>query len=186
MNLDRSLTAEVELRVATLADASAFAEAQVRNREHLRPWEPVRTDRWFTTAGQEDRLAQQLQRFERGEVVPWFLFQGERVVGAMTLTDIVPGPFRSASLGYWVDVELLGKGLATAGVQAVAELADTELRLHRIEASTLTSNAPSQHVLNKCGFAQIGTAPDYLHIDGAWRDCHLYQRILNTRRPGEA
>jgi ribosomal-protein-alanine N-acetyltransferase len=174
------------MRVATLDDAPAFAEAQLRNREHLAPWEPVRTDRWFTAAGQVDRLQSQLVRFERREVVPWFLFQGDRVVGAMTLTDIVPGPFRSASLGYWIDADFLGKGLATIGVQAVAELADTELLLHRIEASTLTGNAPSQRVLTKCGFAQIGTAPDYLHIDGAWRDCHLFQRILNTRRPGEA
>ena len=186
MTLDRPLTADVLIRVATLDDAAAFAEAQVRNREHLAPWEPVRTDRWFTAAGQVDRLAAQLVRFERREVVPWFLFQGDRVVGAMTLTDIVPGPFRSASLGYWIDVEFLGKGLATIGVQAVAELADTELLLHRIEASTLTGNTPSQRVLTKCGFAQIGTAPDYLHINGAWRDCHLYQRILNTRGPGEA
>jgi ribosomal-protein-alanine N-acetyltransferase len=39
-------------------------------------------------------------------------------------------------------------------------------------------------VLAKCGFSQIGTAPNYLHIDGAWRDCHLFQRILNSREPG--
>jgi ribosomal-protein-alanine N-acetyltransferase len=173
------------MRVATLDDAAAFAEAQVRNREHLRPWEPVRTDRWFTTAGQVDRLGPALERFERRQVVPWFLFQGERVVGAMTLNDIVPGPFRSASLGYWIAADMLGKGLATAGVEAVAEVADTELLLHRIEASTLTHNLPSQQVLKKCGFSQIGTAPDYLHIDGAWRDCHLFQRILNTRLPGQ-
>ena len=59
------------------------------------------------------------------------------------------------------------------------------MRLHRIEASTLTNNAPSQRVLQrKRGFAQIGFAPDYLHIDGAWHDCNLYQRILNNRAPG--
>jgi ribosomal-protein-alanine N-acetyltransferase len=184
VTLDRPLTSTVELRVATIGDAAAFAEAQVRNREHLKPWEPVRSDRWFTTAGQADRLAQQLERFERREVVPWFMFQDDRVVGAITLTDIVPGPFRSASLGYWIDADLLGKGLATAAVQTVAEVADNELLLHRIEASTLTHNLPSQKVLKKAGFSQIGTAADYLHIDGAWRDCHLFQRILNIRLPG--
>ncbi|WP_433023146.1 GNAT family N-acetyltransferase [Kribbella sp. CA-294648] len=185
MTLDQTLTTGIELRVATLADAAAFAEAQVRNREHLAPWEPVRSERWFTTAGQEDRLKAQLVRFQNREVVPWFLFEGDRVVGAITLTDIVPGPFRSASLGYWIDKDLLGKGLATTAVQAVAELADRELRLHRIEASTLVSNEASQRVLRKCGFNQIGTAPDYLHIAGVWQTCHLYQRILNTRDPGE-
>jgi ribosomal-protein-alanine N-acetyltransferase len=27
-------------------------------------------------------------------------------------------------------------------------------------------------------------APTYLHIDGRWQDCNLYQRVLNTRDPG--
>ncbi|WBQ01982.1 GNAT family N-acetyltransferase [Kribbella sp. CA-293567] len=184
MTLDRPLTDEISLRVATLNDAAAFAEAQVRDREHLRPWEPVRSERWFTTAGQQDRLEAQLARFERREVVPWFLFLGDRVVGAITLSDLVPGPFRSASLGYWIASDQLGKGLATTAVQAVAELADRELLLHRIEASTLTDNLASQRVLTKAGFRQIGTAPTYLHIAGVWQDCHLFQRILNNRNPG--
>jgi len=186
VNLDRPLTDDVVMRVATLDDAAAFAEAQVRNREHLQPWEPVRSERWFTTAGQVDRLEAQLARFANLEIVPWFLLQGERVVGAMTLTDIVPGPFRNGHLGYWIDSDMLGKGLATAGVQAVAEVADRELLLHRIQASTMTDNVASQRVLIKAGFTQIGTAPDYLHINGAWRASHLYQRILNDRPPGKA
>ena len=186
MTLERSLTPDVLLRVATLDDAAAIAAAQVRNRDHLAPWEPVRSEQWFTAAGQAERLQGQLERHMLGQVVPWLMMSGDRVVGAATLTDIVPGPFRSSSLGYWVDVEVLGRGLATKAVQAVAELADTALRLHRIEASTLTDNLASQRVLKKCGFAQIGSAPDYLHIAGAWRDCHLYQRILNNRAPGEA
>ena len=47
------------------------------------------------------------------------------------------------------------------------------------EATTLarpTSSSP--------GFTQIGMAPTYLHIDGHWQDCNLYQRILNNREPG--
>jgi ribosomal-protein-alanine N-acetyltransferase len=181
----RPLIPEIQLRVATLDDAAALADAQLRNREHLRPWEPRRSEEWFTAAAQAERLEGQLERQERGEVVPWLMVEGDRVVGAITLTDIVPGPFRSAALGYWVDAEAVGKGLATAAVRTVAEIADSELRLHRIEASTQTDNVASQRVLDKCGFTQIGTAPDYLHIDGAWRACHLYQRILNSRPPGE-
>ncbi|MDX6293207.1 MAG: [ribosomal protein S5]-alanine N-acetyltransferase [Kribbellaceae bacterium] len=184
MNLSRALMPGILLRLATLEDAEALAEAQVRSRDHLRPWDPRRTDAWFTAAGQATRLLAQLERHKNGQVVPWVLVEGDRIIGAATLTDIVPGPFRSASLGYWVDGGAVGRGLATAAVRAVADIADTELRLHRIEASTLTNNLASQRVLAKCGFSQIGTAPAYLHIDGAWRDCHLFQRILNSREPG--
>jgi ribosomal-protein-alanine N-acetyltransferase len=184
VNLSRALTPEVLLRLATLEDAEALAEAQVRNRDHLRPWDPRRTDAWFTATGQAQRLEGQLERHKNGQVMPWVLVEGDRIIGAATLTDIVPGPFRSASLGYWVDGGAVGQGVATAAVRAVADVADTELRLHRIEASTLTTNLASQRVLAKCGFSQIGTAPTYLHIDGGWRDCHLFQRILNSREPG--
>lgn len=184
MIASRPLTAEVELRIATLDDAPALAAAQTLSREHLRPWEPVRNEKWFTTAGQTERMTYQLERYKNGLVVPWVLAQDDRIVGAITLSDLVPGPFRSAALGYWLSVDVLGRGLATRAVEAVADIADTELKLHRIEASTLTGNAASQRVLERTGFHQIGMAPTYLHIDGYWQDCNLYQRILNSREPG--
>ena len=180
----RSLTPDVQLRIATFDDASALADAQNRSREHLRPWDPARADKWFTAAGQAERVASQLERYKNGQVVPWVLADGDRVVGQITLSDLVPGPFRSASLGYWLAVDALARGLATRAVEAVAEIADSELKLHRIEASTLTGNIASQRVLIRTGFQQIGTAPTYLHIDGYWQDCNLYQRILNDREPG--
>lgn len=180
----RTLTPEVQLRIVTLDDAPALADAQTLSREHLRPWEPVRTEHWFTPAGQLERLTYQLERYKNGQVVPWVLVEGARIVGAITLSDLVPGPFRSAALGYWLAVDALGRGLATRAVETVAEIADTELKLHRIEASTLTGNTASQRVLERTGFHQIGMAPTYLHIDGSWQDCNLYQRILNEREPG--
>lgn len=166
-------------------DAAAIAEAQVRSREHLRPWEPRRPDHWFTAEGQAERLKGMLERYVAGRAVPWLLVEGDRVVGAITLADLVPGPFRNADLGYWIDVTAVGRGLATAAVKAVADVADKELLLHRLAASTRTTNTASQRVLAKCGFARIGTAPEYLHTDGAWRECHLWQLILNSRDPGE-
>ena len=180
----RQLTPDVQLRLVTVDDAPALADAQIRSREHLRPWDPERTERWFTLAGQADRLTGQLERHKNGQVVPWVLAEGNRIVGAITLSDLVPGPFRSASLGYWLAVDAVGRGLATRAVEAVAEIADTQLKLHRIEASTLTGNLASQRVLDRTGFQQIGMAPTYLHINGYWQDCNLYQRILNDRDPG--
>ncbi|WP_350276207.1 GNAT family N-acetyltransferase [Kribbella sp. HUAS MG21] len=180
----RPLTPDVQLRIVTLDDASALADAQTLSRDHLRPWEPVRDDKWFTPAGQLERLTYQLERYKNGQVVPWVLVEGDRIIGAITLSDLVPGPFRSAALGYWLAVDAVGRGLATRAVEAVAEIADTELKLHRIEASTLTGNTASQRVLERTSFHQIGMAPTYLHIDGYWQDCNLYQRILNDREPG--
>jgi [ribosomal protein S5]-alanine N-acetyltransferase len=180
----RSLTPDVQLRLATFDDAAGLADAYIRSWDHLQPWEPDRAESWFTPAGQLERLTSSLERYKNGQIVPWVLAEGDRIVGAITLNDLVPGPFRNADVGYWLAVDAVGRGLATRAVEAVAEIADTELKLHRIAASTLTNNVASQRVLQRTGFVQIGVAPTYLHIAGSWQDCNLYQRILNSRAPG--
>ncbi|WP_433547415.1 GNAT family N-acetyltransferase [Streptomyces sp. CA-294286] len=168
----------VQLRPATLDDASALAEAIRLNRAHMRPWEPWRPESFYTEQGQRARLTGLLADRDAGRAVPWLLVDGERVAGGITLTNVAYGPFLSAHLGYWIDAEYGGRGLATAAVARVCDLARTEVGLHRIEAATLLTNAASQRVLEKCGFEDIGVAGRYLHIDGAWRDHRLFQRVL--------
>jgi [ribosomal protein S5]-alanine N-acetyltransferase len=177
------VTGEVQLRLVTEEDAEDLSRAYVRNREHLRRWEPPRRQEFFTPAGQASRLRQQLAEHRAGRLVPWLLIRRGAIVGAVTLSSLVLGPFRNASLGYWVDGEHTGRGLATAAVHRVCAVADRHLRLHRIEAATATDNTPSQHVLAACGFEVIGLARAYLYVDGAWRDHLLFQRVLNDRQP---
>ncbi|WP_326650219.1 MULTISPECIES: GNAT family protein [unclassified Streptomyces] len=157
--------------------AGAVARALVRNRDHMRPWEPHRSAAFFTPEGQAVRLAPD------PAVRRWHLTDGRRVVGEASLTGIELGPFRSASLGYWIDAEYTGRGLATRAVEEVCRAAREELGLHRIQAGTLLDNAASQRVLAKCSFEVIGTAPRYLHINGEWRDHRLFQRVLHNDPP---
>ncbi|MGW6570300.1 GNAT family N-acetyltransferase [Streptomyces sp. NPDC054975] len=163
------------IRAAVPDDAPALAAAVLRNREHMRAREPYRSEAYYTAEGQAARLADGAQR--------WFAVDGEELVACATLSGIALGPFRSASLGYWVDGRYTGKGLATRLVDEVCRAAREQLGLHRIEACTMLDNHASQRVLAKSGFEQIGTAPRYLHIDGAWRDHHLFQRVLHDDPP---
>ncbi|MFE7126080.1 GNAT family N-acetyltransferase [Streptomyces sp. NPDC057617] len=169
----------LRIRPATPDDATNVAEALVRNRDHMRPWEPYRPDEFFTPQTQARWLADPSVR-------RWFAADGTRIVGEVNLSSVSLGAFRSAVLGYWIDAEYTGRGLATRAVQEVCRAARDELGLHRIEAGTMLANAASQRVLRKCGFELIGTAPRYLHIDGEWRDHHLFQRILHNSPPGVA
>ncbi|GAA0421364.1 GNAT family protein [Streptomyces luteireticuli] len=180
----RTVAPGVALRPAALADAAALAAAYEANRDHLRPWEPRGRDAFRTPEGQAARLAELLELRDAGRMMPWVLDAGgEGIAGIVNLNNMVRGAFHSAQLGYWVAAARTGRGLATAAVEAVCQLAGERLGLHRIEAGTVTSNTPSQRVLEKCGFERIGTAPRYLHIDGAWRDHYLFQRILNDSAP---
>ncbi|MER6382971.1 GNAT family N-acetyltransferase [Streptomyces sp. NPDC001250] len=178
---DTVLSGEVRIRPLEESDARPLAEAYVLNRDYLRPWEPNRAEEFFTTEGQKARIRQRLQLRETGQALPWVLTEAGQVVGTATLSNISMGPFRSANLGYWIDEGHIGRGLATLAARYVCRFADEEVGLHRIEAGTLLDNVGSQRVLAKAGFEQIGIAPKYLHINGAWRDHVLFQHILNDR-----
>lgn len=174
------LGAGIRLRPTTMADAASRAASLTRSRAYMKPWEPERPESFYTEEGQRERLAGLLADRAAGRVMPWVLCDGEdRAVGGFNLNAVALGPFRSATLGYWVDVAHAGRGLATAAVRLICELARDELRLHRIEAGTVLDNTASQRVLAKCGFEEFGMAPAYLHIDGEWRDHRLFQRILH-------
>ena len=168
----------VEMKLMAASDAGALAEAYRRNRAYLAPWEPLREDSYFTAAGQEAVIAAKLTLCGAGTEVPWVLADGERIIGTITLTGIVRGPFLSANLGYWVDAGYAARGIGTAAVAAVVETARERLGLHRIQAATLPQNAASQRVLERQGFERIGLAPQYLKIAGQWQDHVLFQRIL--------
>jgi ribosomal-protein-alanine N-acetyltransferase len=173
----------VVLRPLNSGDAPALLDAYVRNREHLRAYDPERPDSFWTLDGQRRQLDSLLQQQEEGTLLACAMQRDDLVVGCATLNTIVFGPLCSANLGYWVDFGEVGRGLASAAVGALCRIADRDLGLHRIQASTNPANMASQRVLMKNGFEQFGTARNYLHINGRWQDSHLYQRILNDRPP---
>ncbi|WP_350004074.1 GNAT family protein [Pseudarthrobacter sp. WHRI 8279] len=186
------LRAGLRIRLLTAADAVALSEAYTRNREHLAPWEPKRSDAFFTGGHQSDIIRAKLGQYALGSEVPWVLVQeeddgggtprtgraGGRVAGTVTLTGIVRGPFLSANLGYWVDHKLTGQGIGTAAVLHAVDYARTGLGLHRIQAATLLHNTASKRILQRAGFREIGVAPQYLKIAGRWQDHLLHQLIL--------
>ncbi|MDT0318861.1 GNAT family N-acetyltransferase [Streptomyces millisiae] len=175
----------VLLRLTEEGDHTALADAQRRNRTHLAPWSPRRPESFYTAEGQAARIRAGAEEAAAGRLVPWLLVEGDRVVGAVTLSNVVRGPFQSADLGYWVAADRTGRGLAGRAVAHVCADAGDRLGLHRVAAATLLHNAASQRVLARNGFEPIGVAPHYLHIDGAWRDHRLFQRILHDALPAD-
>ena len=163
-------------RLVTQDDAQVLAELLQVNRDFLAPWEPIRDEGHYTVAGQRITITSALERFRQGITVPHVILDEEdRIVGRITLNDIVRGPFLSCHLGYWLSAAANGRGLATAAVRDMIRVAFEEQGLHRIEAGTLLHNVRSQRVLERNGFVRFGVAPSYLKIAGQWQDHALYQ-----------
>nr|WP_238355069.1 GNAT family protein [Kribbella sandramycini] len=175
------LAPDIELRHFTPDDGPELADAYLRCGRHLARWEPDRPAAWLTGEYQRDRIVAMQERYDEGRGGTWMLADGPRVAGLIGLNDVIGGCLRSADLGYWLSVEYVGRGLMTAAVEAVAKIAETEFKLHRLAASAQVANTASQTVLRRTGFQQIGTAPEYLYIGGGWQDSHLFQRVLHNR-----
>ncbi|WP_206360627.1 GNAT family N-acetyltransferase, partial [Pseudomonas viridiflava] len=65
-------------------------------------------------------------------------------------------------------------------VRAAADHAFDVLRLHRVQAETLPENVGSQRALESAGFTRYGFAPEYIKINGVWRDHVMFQLLAPT------
>lgn len=165
-------------RLFTVGDAAELCALFVANRDFLRPFQPTRTEEFFTVTQQEERLRSSLAAYESGASVPLAIQDADgAIVGALTVNGITRGALLSAALGYWVSEDANGRGFATAAVGEAIRLAFDELGLHRLQAETLLDNVRSQRVLAKHGFEQFGVATQYLRLDGLWQDHAMFQLI---------
>jgi ribosomal-protein-alanine N-acetyltransferase len=65
----------------------------------------------------------------------------------------------------------------TGAVRALVPFAFGSLRLHRLEAACIPSNAASIRLLENAGFVREGYAREYLCINGLWQDHLLFGRL---------
>ena len=179
MSYSVEISEDATLRMLTERDVGGVLDAYRRNREHLAPWDPARSESFFTSVEQARILKNQIDDLKAGSGVPFVIVTSDMIIGRITLTGIVRGPFHSANVGYWIDKAHVGQGLASAALENVINHCIEDLGLHRLQASTLLHNHGSQQVLRKAGFEPIGTAKKYLKIAGTWQDHLLFQRILS-------
>lgn len=177
------LPAGALLRPIEAFDAPALLDVITRNRSRLAPSTPAQPETYWTLGGQQERVDTAVRRNAAGEALICVIARDDAILGMLSLTSIVRGPFCNTSVGYWIDGAEEGRGLVSAALGAACAIAEEDLGLHRVEASTKLDNVASQRVLLKNGFEQIGRARDYLYLDGAWQEALLFQRILHERPP---
>lgn len=168
---------DVVLRVVSPRDAPSLSRLETRNREHLLSGSPLRTEHWLSVQGQREVIAQGLAELQADRQVPLVIEADGEIVGRLTLSGVTRGALQSAALGYWVSEHATGRGIATAAVRRIIDVAFGPLRLHRLQAEVLVGNDASVRVLEKNGFVQFGLAPQYLEVGGSWGDFRMFQLI---------
>ncbi|WP_433674097.1 GNAT family N-acetyltransferase [Microbacterium gorillae] len=163
------------IRLIEVGDAETLADLASSNADFLAPFEPSRAVDWATPRRQRVSITALL---DQPDVVPFVILDEDgQVAGRITLNTIQRGVAQSAALGYWVDRDHNGHGLATAAVAAAVAHAFDVLDLYRVDAATLVDNIRSQRVLEKNGFQRIGLSPAYLEIAGRRQDHILFTRV---------
>ena len=172
------------LRPPRPADYAQWADLRDLSRDYLQPWEPAWSEDDLTRSSFKRRLSIYSREMELGSAFPLFVFglQSERLMGAITLSNIRRGVSETATMGYWIGQPFAGQGVASCGVHQVLDFAFDGLNLHRVEAACVPSNAASRRVLEKAGFREEGLAKAYLKINGQWADHNLFGILAQEHR----
>lgn len=168
----------LEIKNFTPDNAEELLEYYIRNKEHLKHYEPARDNSFYTYEVQKDILLESYKQLLNGSSFDLGIYKNNKLIGKAKISNIVYGVFKSGILGYSIDSEEQGKGYMSEAVNLLIDYAKDELDLHRIEASVLIDNNRSRNVLLKCGFKEIGINEKYLFINGSWKDHFTFYKIL--------
>jgi len=163
-----------ELQQLHAGHAPGVLAFELANRAYFAASVSDRGDEFFDQfADQYDAL---LAEQEAGTSA-FYVLVGEdgSVLGRFNLYDFEDG---AARLGYRVAQHVAGRGVATAAVRELSQLAAARHGLRILRAATSRENAASQRVLAKAGFVPVGPADpaDIGGKPGTW-----YQRDLEVQ-----
>lgn len=164
----------IDLKLAGPEDAESYLQYYLKNRDFLAAFEPYKEERFFTLEGQKQELTERFMQYLNGSTINFGIFKNGELMGKIRISNIIPGSFRSATIGYALSKDHLNQGYMSEAVGLICRYAFEEMGLHRLEASTLVDNISSQHVLLNNGFQFLGLNPKYLQINGVWQDHHTY------------
>jgi len=179
---------DLTLRPIRLRDGAEWAAVRRRNADWLAPWEASTPDagsRLPTYA----QMVRSLNRQARAATALPFVIterwddsRHQSLVGQLTVSGITWGSAMAATLGYWVDRDRAGRGIAPTAVAMATDYCLLTLGLHRMEINIRPENARSLRVVEKLGFRPEGLRPRFLHIAGAWAD-HLSFALTTEELP---
>ena len=167
--------AELLLRPIEFSDQAAWTQRRAANEEWLQPWEATVPPGGGERPSSYRDLVKRLHRGAKdGTTMPFVIEVAGEFAGQVTVSNVVRGSAQFASIGYWIGREFAGHGYVPRAVAMVVDHCFVAAGLHRIEICVRPENSNSLRVVEKLGLHEVGFAPGYLHIDGAWRDHRVY------------
>jgi [ribosomal protein S5]-alanine N-acetyltransferase len=168
------------LRSPTVDDYAQWRDLRQGSRAFLEPWEPAWHDDELLLSSFRKRVAHYARLAHEDLAYPFFIWSHDgALLGAATISNLRRGVAQMATLGYWIGAPFAKQGFMTDALSATISFARSELKLHRLEAACLPSNAASIQLLHNAGFTREGFAASYLKINDQWEDHILWGLLLD-------
>ncbi|RNG34048.1 GNAT family N-acetyltransferase [Streptomyces botrytidirepellens] len=145
-------------------DGAEFVRLARQSVSFHRPWLTLPT----TDEAYEGFIAQLEREDRRGFLV--CVRETGALAGFININNIVRGAFQCGAIGYGAFPPAAGRGYMSEGLGLVLRQAFGPLGLHRIEVNIQPGNEASTALVKRHGFRLEGFSPDFLYIEGAWRD----------------
>ncbi|MCC4767134.1 GNAT family N-acetyltransferase [Methanosarcina sp. DH1] len=161
---------KVKIRPQELFDAKCFFDIITRtNLEFIEfPIKTLDEERYFLGLNETKRKANFEYNFS-------ILYYG-RLVGACGIKIDQHRPW-IGEIGYFIDRDYQGMGIATEAVRQLEKVGFEQLDLQRIVILMDTRNLASKRVAQKCGYKKEGTMKKVHRIGEDYYDCFLYAKI---------
>jgi len=173
------VTKRLVIRVAVEGDGDMLRQYYARNHIHLAPWEPVRSDAYYTLRWWHLRIKQIHAEFDDASAVNFIAMTPDQseIVAVANFSNIIQGVFKSCYLGYSISKRYEGQGLMVEFLQRCLEFMFENMGLNRVMANYIPENERSGALLQRLGFEREGYARKYLKIAGRWQD-HVLTALL--------
>ena len=173
-------TKNLILRSLDLEDLEVLKNYLLENQDFMKEWSPTTDSSFYENENLEKIIFDEIKQNENKSALKLHLFlkKENKLIGSISLSNIVYGPFLSCFLGYKLHKDYLKKGYMSEALEKIINIAFDEFKLHRIEANIIPKNIASQKLVQKFGFENEGLSKKYLKINGVWED-HYHYVLLN-------
>ncbi|WP_445486528.1 GNAT family N-acetyltransferase [Niallia sp. 03133] len=167
----------IKLRLLELQDASAIFELVDKNRIHLKEWLPW-VDQIISPYQYHSIIPQWHKQFFENNGFEAGIFFNEKLIGMISLQH-VDWQNRQASIGYFLEEALQGKGIMQKTVIAVLNYAFYYLKLHRIEIRCGIKNKKSMAIPERLLFTKEGIIRDGEFLYDHFHDLALFSMLFS-------
>lgn len=153
-----------------------------RNLEILKDWEPNISDNFLNPYFNSRVLDHEYSNAYKGRSVRYWFSHKEApdfLLGSVNFQNIIKGAFRSCQIGYKIDKEFGGVGLAREAVNTAIQSLREDEGIRRFEAMIDVTNTASIGLVEYLGFHNEGLCEQYVFINNLWRDCLRFSLIFN-------